>query len=201
MAMPAMLATALLLLTGQDAAPSSQPWPTAEEVVAEINAARTDPQGYAQHLHLYRRQFEGDVINRPGRGPILALEGVASVDEAIAALEGQRPMGALIHDVAFDHAAATFVLEQGAAGTVGHVGAAGDDATARVRRYTDTQGAGENISYGEVTARDVVIQFLVDAGVPGRGHRNNIFSDYARVGAACGPHARYERMCVVDFGL
>ena len=200
MSFPASLATALMMMATQGS-PSSVPYPTGAEVAAEVNALRTDPRAYAQHLRDYRAQFEGDVINRPGRGPIVALEGVASVDEAIAALESQQSMGALSHDPAFDNAAAAYVAEQGANGSVGHIGADGGDATSRVSRYTATQGVGENISYGEVSARDVVIQFLVDAGVPSRGHRRNLFSDYTRIGAACGPHLRYERMCVVDFGL
>jgi hypothetical protein len=49
-----------------------------------------------------------------------------------------------------------------------------------------------------VRGRDVVESLLVDDGVPDRGHRRNIYQASARlVGIACGPHPRYEAMCVI----
>ena len=58
----------------------------------------------------------------------------------------------------------------------------------------------ENISYGGYSARGVVIQLIVDDGVPGRGHRINLFNpDYRQVGIGCGRHARFHDMCVLDF--
>ena len=60
--------------------------------------------------------------------------------------------------------------------------------------------AGENISYGYPAARSIVVTLIVDQGVPDRGHRKNIFCrDFTVAGAACGPHARYGSMCVMDF--
>lgn len=59
---------------------------------------------------------------------------------------------------------------------------------------------GENISYGFNDPRQVVIQLIVDDGVRNRGHRINIFNPaFHRVGVACGPHAGYGSMCVMDF--
>jgi hypothetical protein len=35
--------------------------------------------------------------------------------------------------------------------------------------------------------------------VPGRGHRRNLLDPLVAVaGAACGPHPKYRRMCVID---
>lgn len=60
--------------------------------------------------------------------------------------------------------------------------------------------AGENISYGYADPRTVVMTLIVDQGVAGRGHRRNIFChDFQVAGIACGPHARYGVMCVIDF--
>jgi len=45
-----------------------------------------------------------------------------------------------------------------------------------------------------------VVTLIVDQGVPNRGHRHNIFCrDFKCAGAACGSHARYGTMCVIDF--
>ncbi len=58
----------------------------------------------------------------------------------------------------------------------------------------------EDISYGYSTPSEVVRQLIVDSGVPGRGHRDNIFNPVLRsAGVACGPHPAYGAVCVVDF--
>lgn len=192
------------LLTPLEPPPPPPPpatWPSSVALIAEINAVRTDPQGYAQYLRAYRNQFEGGVINRPGRGPILALEGVESVDEAIVFLESQAPRELLQHNPSLDRSAADHVADQGPGGLTGHNGTDGSDAPSRARRYGEYMIIGENISFGEPTARDVVIQFLVDAGVPDRAHRHNLFAEYLGAGAACGAHATYGQMCVVDLAF
>jgi uncharacterized protein YkwD len=46
----------------------------------------------------------------------------------------------------------------------------------------------------------VVMNLIIDDGVPDRGHRKNIFSRaFATAGAACGPHSRFGNVCVIDF--
>jgi hypothetical protein len=49
-----------------------------------------------------------------------------------------------------------------------------------------------------VRGQDVIESLIVDDGVQGRGHRRNVFQSSARlVGIACGPHPKYEAMCVI----
>jgi uncharacterized protein YkwD len=61
---------------------------------------------------------------------------------------------------------------------------------------------GETIHYGRATPRGVVVAWIVDAGVRGRGHRKVIFQPGMRhVGVASGRHSRYGRMTVADFAV
>ncbi|WP_298439109.1 CAP domain-containing protein, partial [Geobacter sp.] len=59
---------------------------------------------------------------------------------------------------------------------------------------------GENVSYGPDDPRTVVIQLIIDDGVPGRGHRKNIYSPaFGVAGVACAPHPVYGTACAIDF--
>ena len=59
---------------------------------------------------------------------------------------------------------------------------------------------GENISYGKKTARDIVLQLIIDDGLSSRKHRKNIFNpNFNFAGAAYGAHARYGSICNIDF--
>ena len=99
------------------------------------------------------------------------------------------------------HASRDHVNDTGPKGVTGHNGSDGSSVSKRIERYGVWQGTnGENISYGCKTGKEIVLQLIIDDGVPSRGHRRNIFnSDYYYIGSACGNHKVYEAMCVMDF--
>lgn len=171
------------------------------EVFDEMNLMRADPQAYVAVLQAYRDQFRGDVVIRPGRINIQTREGVAAVDEAIAFLRRQSPMQPLEPDAVLGMAAADHARDQGPAGYIGHYSSDGWDFATRVSRRGGEPYGGENISYGYDTAREVIIQLLVDDNVLDRGHRVNLFRPgYVRAGVGCGPHTVFSYMCVIDYG-
>lgn len=59
------------------------------EVLQEMNLARTAPQTYAKLLEDYRNTFEGKLFKRPGRVDLLTDEGADAVDEAISTLKAR----------------------------------------------------------------------------------------------------------------
>jgi uncharacterized protein YkwD len=174
----------------------------ASQVLVEVNALRADPVAYVRVLQAYRAQFRGDsLVIRPNGISIQTREGLAAVDEAIAFLRTQPAMPPLDADALRDLAASDHVRDQGMSGSFGHPGADGWDFSRRVARRGGEPYGGENISYGYDTAREIVIQLVVDDDIADRGHRVNIFRPgYVRAGVACGPHPVYSYMCVMDFG-
>jgi uncharacterized protein YkwD len=63
---------------------------------------------------------------------------------------------------------------------------------------------GENIAYGQYAdnaGEQIIAQFIIDDGVPTRGHRTNTYSkSWTHAGVACGCHATYGDMCCIQFG-
>ncbi|MDX2127405.1 MAG: CAP domain-containing protein [Chloroherpetonaceae bacterium] len=171
------------------------------EVVSELNRARTNPQAYAAELESIRPYFKGKRFEKPGETAIITSEGVDALDEAIRYLKGAKPIGALKSSNGLAKAAKDHCNDQGPTGKIGHTGSNGSDMGSRMNRYgTWKMSAGENIAYGSKTAREIVIQLIVDDGVPSRGHRVNIFnSSFNVVGIGIGAHSVYRTMCVQNF--
>jgi uncharacterized protein YkwD len=182
--------------------PDTTDWPRlAREIHDETNAVRRDPPRYAEHLESMLSHFEGQLLERPGRPHLRTEEGAAAVHEAIAWLKARRPMAPLRWSKGLTAAAADHVRDQGPIGGLEHRGTDNSNPARRASRYGRwIQGLAENIAYGENPARAVVIQLLVDDGVPDRGHRDNILDPaWGAAGVACGPHRRYRQMCVMDY--
>ncbi len=153
-----------------------------------MNLARTAPQQYAQIVASQTIGYRG-------------VEGGKAVSEAIRFLEKARPLPPLSVSEGINQSALSHVLDVGPVGGRGHKGSNGSQPWDRMARFGQWIGhAGENIDYGRHDARAIVVRLIVDDGVRGRGHRNNIFSrDYRVAGAAAGYHATYGAMCVIDF--
>jgi uncharacterized protein YkwD len=135
-----------------------------------------------------------------GYAESFAEQDPAAFEEAVEFLMRQQPLAPLaansrLAEAARDHAAA-----QGPTGGVGHDSRSGGPVQ-RLHRHGVWAGlSAENISYGYRTPRQVVQQLIVDSGVPGRGHRQNLFGrSYQSAGVACGRHRNYGSMCVIDF--
>jgi len=197
-----LLAAAAMTLPAQSAAQESETSALETGVVQELNRVRTDPVGYATHLEALIGAFDGKVLSTP-QGRLATDEGAAAVREAVRVLRATAPMAPLARSPGLSAAARDLARDQGASGATGHVGQDGSSTSDRVSRYGRWDGKlSENVSYSAyegVTARDVVIQLLIDDGVADRGHRVNMLDPAIRlVGVACGPHARYAMVCVMD---
>jgi len=160
----------------------------ADQVIAEINLARTNPQQYAQVIATETAGHQG-------------VEGDRAFTEAIRFLSKARPLPPLTASTGMCNSALSYVLLSGPVGGRGHKGSDGSQPWDRMGRFGKWSGsAGENIDYGLHNARAIVVRLIVDDGERDRGHRKNIFSTAFHVaGAATGYHATYGAMCVIDF--
>ncbi|RYY23106.1 MAG: CAP domain-containing protein [Sphingomonadales bacterium] len=173
-----------------------------QQVLAEINFARTRPSAYAERLRVYRTYFKGRIVYYPGNpNGLRTTEGVKAVDEAIRFLDRQAPLEPIEASRLLARAAADHVTEQGPRGATGHLSANGANPRDRVQKRGGGNYVAEVITYGPPSATEVVRQFIVDDDVPGRGHRKTLFAAEMRfAGVACGPHRVYRTMCVAELG-
>jgi uncharacterized protein YkwD len=181
--------------------PTSAGTPSAEQILKEINLARSNPLRYAAYLRNLPSRAKGMVYKVSGSLlPVPTREGAAAVDEAIRFLERQKPLPALSWSPGLSAAADELAREQTKTGDSGHLGTWGGMGE-RIERHGSWTGCiGENIAYGSGNARAMVMQLIIDDGVPGREHRKNIFHrSFAVAGISCAPHPRFGTLCVMDF--
>ncbi len=194
-AFAALQTPAQKLMTGNNASFNS----LEEELLQEINLARTSPARYAEYLEQTRAYYAGKELRRPGKS-FLTQEGVDALEEAVRFLRAAKPLPPLQLSKGMCAGARELVTDQSATGATGHRGADGSFCETRVERFGSwADPIGENLSYGTETARERIMLFIVDDGVANRGHRQRIFDPRFKVaGVACGPH-KEGPLCVLTF--
>ncbi|MGB8507854.1 MAG: CAP domain-containing protein [Pyrinomonadaceae bacterium] len=170
------------------------------EILQEINRARTNPAAYAAYLDGLKPRFNGKEFKLAERLTMTTQEGVAVVEEAASFLRSTAPVSQLAMSRGMCSGARVLVGDQGTSGVTGHKGGDGSFCEQRIERYGAWNApVGENLSYGNDSARDRVVSLIVDDGVANRGHRKRIFDPaYKVAGVACGTH-QLGTMCVITF--
>lgn len=182
--------------------PATDLTPLELSVFNELNIARQRPKELAEHIRAMRKHFQGTLMRREGQPSLQTKEGLAAVDEAIQFLERQQPLPPFQRvSAGMTRAARDHVSDTGRRGSVGHEGTDGSTPFDRLERHGSWRhSSGENINYFARDGRECVVQLIVDDGVPGRGHRTNIYNkDFNVVGIASGAHATMEYMVVITF--
>jgi uncharacterized protein YkwD len=168
-----------------------------QDLLTEINQARANPGTYASYLANLKPFFNGKEYQPTGRPALKTQEGWAAVEDAIEFLRTTKPLGPLTTSTGLSLSAQVHVKDQGRAGTTGHKGTNDSLIEQRVKPFGNWQGAiGENLTYGNDSARERVLTWLVDDGFASRGHRKRLLSsDYKVAGLSCGPHPQFGTMC------
>jgi uncharacterized protein YkwD len=188
-----------LLINSDIQAQSSDLSPAEQEIVREINLARSNPSGYVAHLEQLRASYVGNQFRLQGRPAIVTNEGVAALEDAIRQLRAMNPLPPFEISRGLTSAARDHARDIGQRNMRGHRGSDGSIPNDRANRYgTFTGGIGECIEYQNDSARETVIKWLIDDGVASRGHRNSILSsNYRNVGVAIGDCSNGGQMAVL----
>lgn len=170
-------------------------------VLDEMNLARTNPPAYAAYLETLRAYYKGKTYRQPGSATVETIEGASALEEAINYLRNAKPLPPLQLSKGMCLGAKDQSFDQATTGDVSHAGSDKSFSWERVARYGEWQTPiSENIAYDSGTAREIVINLLIDDGVAARGHRNNIFNgSYIVTGVSCGKHPLFGGMCVCTF--
>lgn len=170
-------------------------------VVDEMNLARQNPEFYIQFLEERKARYEGDILILPDGRRIRTNGGVDVVEEAIQFLRSVEPVPPLSVSQGMSQASKDHVRDTGPLGIMSHDGNDGSTISDRLNRY-GSWGCkiAENINYGSSTARDVVLDLIIDDYDPNRSHRKSIFDrDLQVTGVGCGSHSESGAMCVIKY--
>jgi len=176
--------------------------PLEKEVIYEINLFRSDPADYARkYIAPLAKHYDRKILHYPGDKAIQTFEGVNALNECVRELKRMSAKPFVNPDPLLTRAAEDHQRDQQKNGRTGHTGNDRSDLKQRIERYGKWQTRiGENIAYGNSSARQIVVFLLIDDGVHDRGHRATLLNpDFKVVGVACGLHPVYETMCVLDF--
>ena len=156
-----------------------------KELIRLVNEVRTQPAAFAKK-YLESRQNEGSYAR-----------------ECYQELLTWAPLKPLQPSLALSLAAKDHAIDMGTSGQIGHASTKGESSADRVKRhgnFTGTyNGPWENCSYGFEDPLAIILQLLIDDGVPSRGHRKNIMQPAVNfIGVSIQPHKGYRFNCVMD---
>lgn len=171
-----------------------------DEVFAELNLLRRNPKGYVKFVEDYLKTFDGKYFRTSAGVALESFEGKKPVEEVIEILKQTEPLSEFkladgLIKAASDHS--QYLVKNN---KTGHLGTNGNLPQDRVAIYgTASNGVNENITYGVVTAREIVLTMLVDDGTASRNHRKNILNPNMKyVGLATGENKAAGLHCILD---
>ncbi len=170
-------------------------------VIDELNQARQNPLKFVGYLEEYRKAMKGNILYLPNQNGTIMNEGATVIDDAISDLKKILKTDALVVSKGMFKAANLQLTDLKENSALSHKGKDGSDAEVRLFRF-GMPGAiyAENISYKAATARDVVMNMILDDGLKNRPHRKNVFSPkFKKIGVACGISNQNDMICVAVF--
>ena len=192
----------LVMDFGGDISKDDYPIPTPQQILEEINLVRTNPKAYIEILRERLSTFNDmDYVDEVGR-KMRSHEGTKAICECIEVLKNTEPMKALNMNKNLCQSAIWLANDNVYSGKTGHIGSDGSTFVERMKRVGFVNyHCSENSAYGFFTARDFLLNFLIDDGLKGRGRRANILNrsfNQVGIGLVAG-HPKYNSVLIIDF--
>lgn len=173
-----------------------------KEIIYEINLFRYNPAEYSKnYIAPLAKKYKGKLLYYPNDKPLKTKEGVRALNDCVRDLKKAEPLPFVFPSKGLTKAADDHVKDQSKTGKTGHYGSDRSNSKKRIERYGEWKVLiGENIAYGGLSARQIIVYLLIDDGIKDRGHRKNFLRpEFETVGVSVGFHPGYETMCVIDF--
>ena len=172
-----------------------------QDVLDELNFVRTNPQGYIKILREHINTFDGmQYVDEIGR-TIGSHEGTRVVYECIEVLKNTEPMQALSMNENLCSVALWLAKDSVYSGKLGCVASDGSTSIDRIRKAGFAKSSwSEDSFYGAFTARDFVLAFLINDGLPSRECRDRILDkkfNQVGIGLASG-HPAYDSVLIIE---
>jgi len=160
-----------------------------KKLIQLINLARLDGNAFMKRIAIpYIKANDKDDDDY--------VEGLYSDLKKTKGLHLLKPLEAL-HKSAAHHA-----QDMGAKGQLGHDSSDGTTFVMRIHKFHKPVSVSENINYGYSDAVSIIMEMLIDEGVPDHTHRHNILGKtFNHVGVSIKPHKMMEFNCVMDFSI
>jgi uncharacterized protein YkwD len=171
-----------------------------QAIFNELNALRADPAAYVALLEEYKKLFEGKNVNLNGQ-IYQTFDGVKAVDEAIKFLQKAAKLEPFKLSTGLTKSAQLQVTDLKENINLGLIGKDGSSIPKRANKF----GKGgklyaANIGFYHTTAKDIVLNMIIDDGVSGRGNRKNIFNKNLQIaGVAFGRGKNGEPITFIVF--
>ena len=125
-----------------------------QEILAELNLARSNPTQYIRYLEEFKRRYSGKAIKFSDGESLITNEGVGALDEAIEFLRSAKPLLPLETRAGLVFGARDHVKDLVQTGKSGHKGSDRSKTEDRLNRYgVWSDSVGENIVYHSSRAR------------------------------------------------
>jgi hypothetical protein len=158
-------------------------------VIYWLNIARLQPDLFAEmYLDPYIRFYKDDDWICCGEGGWGMGSNVIYLNTCYLDMAKMKPLNVLIPDEENYLSAECHATESGKTGYVGH------DRTNCKKHFS-----GECCHYGSTNGIDVILNLLIDTGVPSLGHRHICLGSYDKIGVSQKPHLTYRSNTVLDF--
>lgn len=172
-----------------------------KDLLKACNVLRSNPKAFIDKLESTMKQFKGTILAKPGEYAIQTNEGKEAFIDAINFLKKQNPVATLQYDERLERSARDHVNDLGPKGLASHEGSNGASIYDRIEKYCEWDKiCSEIIDLGGKTAEDILVNIIVDDGVPDRGHRRTLFNEELKfVGCMSGPHKDFGIITVLNY--